>query len=85
LNSEKEIILKYCKTVKTHDIDHLQDAIENARYIESGEYKMMNGCPSSYGVEEHVGICEIEEHKDWDINKLTDMCNRCWKNVLDIS
>lgn len=80
--NNKDTILEYCKTVMTHDIDHLQNAIENARYIENGEYEMMNGCPSAYGLDYHVGICEIEEIDDYTEPQKIDMCNRCWLAVL---
>ena len=84
MSSEREIILNYCKTVETNDIEHLQNAIENARYIKDSDYKMMNGCPSTYGLDEHVGLCEIEETDDYKEPQKTDMCNRCWKQVLGI-
>jgi hypothetical protein len=84
LSNQKEVILNYCKTIETHDVDHLQDAIENARYIKNGEYKMMNGCPCNYGLDDHIGLCEIEETDDYTEQQKTDMCDRCWKQVLDI-
>jgi hypothetical protein len=81
-NLSKIIILNYCKTLKTHDIDHLQSAIENERYIENGEYEMMNGCPRTYGLNDHIGLCEIEDTDHYTEQQKTDMCNRCWNQVL---
>lgn len=79
----KDTIYTYCKTVRTHDIDHLHNALENARYIEKAEYEQMNGCPSSYGLEDHVGICEIENTDAYTQLQIMNMCHRCWKNVLE--
>lgn len=78
-----EIILNYCKTFKTHDTEHLQHAIENARSIENGEYRMINGCPSAYGLDVNVGLCEIEETNRYTEHEKINMCNRCWKEVLE--
>lgn len=82
MKKNKEIILHYCDTVKTHDIDHLQDALENKRYIENKEYEMLNGCPSNYGLDDHVGLCEIED-VGHDIKKQTEQCLKCWKQALE--
>lgn len=84
MSNEKEIILKYCKTVKTHDIEHLEKSIENARYIENGQYEMLNGCPSAYGLDDHVGLCEIE-NVGQDYKLQSEQCLKCWKQVLGVS
>jgi hypothetical protein len=81
LENGKEIILNYCKTVKTHDIDHLQSSIENVWYIEKNDYEMLNGCPSTYGLDDYVGFCEIENvGQEWEKQK--EQCLKCWKNAL---
>lgn len=83
MSNGKEVILNYCKTVQTHDIDHLQSAIENTKYIEKGEYHMLNGCPSTYGLDDFVGLCEIEDvGQDWE--RQSKQCLSCWKKALEV-
>lgn len=83
MSNGKEIVLNYCKTVKTHDIEHLQHAIENQRYIEKGDYEMLNGCPSTYGLDDHVGLCETEDVGQ-DYEKQKEQCLKCWKQALGV-
>lgn len=83
MSNGKETVLHYCKTVKTHDIEHLEKAIENQRYIKKGEYDMLNGCPSAYGLDDHVGLCEIEDVGQ-DYKKQSEQCLKCWKNALEV-
>jgi hypothetical protein len=80
-SSAKETVLHYCRTVQTHDIHHLQNCLDNEKLIEKCEYRQMSGCPSSYGLDNHVGLCEIEAVGD-DIKKGMDQCEACWKQAL---
>lgn len=82
MSKGKELILHYCKNVETHNIDHLQQAIENERYIESGEYDMLNGCPSTYGLDDYVGLCETEDVGE-EYEKQKKQCLNCWKKALN--
>lgn len=82
MSEKRELILNYCKTLQTHDVEHLQSAIENQRLIEKGEYDMLNGCPSTYGLDDYVGLCE-EEDVGQDFKKQNLQCLNCWKKALD--
>lgn len=79
----KEIILNYCSTVKTHDIEHLQKAIENEKYIKAEKYEMLNGCPSTYGLDNHIGLCEKENIEN-DFVLQDEQCLKCWKEALEV-
>lgn len=83
MSNGKEIILTYCRKVETHDIDHLQSAIENQRYIENEEYHLLNGCPITYGLDDYIGLCEIENvGRDWA--KQSKQCLDCWTQALQV-
>ena len=85
MRSGKEIVLEYCETVETHDINHLHSSIENGRDIKSGEYLEdkyeLSSCPSAYGLDEWDGLCFEEEVKG---NKAQgEQCRKCWLQALD--
>jgi hypothetical protein len=82
MSNGKEIVLEYCNQFKMPDLEHIEQAIENKRMIEKGEYRYLNGCPSNFGLEKHIGICEIEETDDYTPQQQSDMCERCWKQAL---
>ena len=83
----KEKVLEYCKRFTMPDLSHIENAIDNARMIEKGEYKYLNGCPSAYGLDDYVGICE--EMKDGEYEALgmaeqENVCEACWKRALGV-
>lgn len=78
----KDIILNYCKAVKTHDINHLQNALDNERCITYEEYDKMSGCPSNFGLDSYIGLCEIEVVDS--LGKQEQQCLKCWKQALGV-
>lgn len=80
----KEIILNYCSELKTNDIDYLQNALENKSLIEHKEFHLLNGCPSNYGLDDHVGLCEIEDVGN-EFKKQEAQCLSCWKQALGVT
>lgn len=81
----KDAILKYCDQFSESSIEHIQNALENKYLIERGEYRFLNGCPSSYGLDDYMGLCETEEKKGNGSNKeFEDMCEMCWKKALGV-
>jgi hypothetical protein len=61
----------------------MEDAIENKRLIEEGEFRYLNGCPSSYGLDHYVGLCE-EEKIIGNVSQM-DQCECCWRKALNVS
>lgn len=80
----KEAVLAYCSQYSRSSIEHMEQAIENKRLIEQGRYSELSGCPSNFGIDDHVGLCEIEETVDYTENQKMDMCERCWKQALGV-
>lgn len=83
----KDIILKYCDTVETHDINHLENCLDNGRLIKelnndiNIDYGYFCGCPSSCGLDFYFeGLCHIE---DVDDNLQDKQCEQCWKEALE--
>lgn len=83
MSSGKEVVLSYCQNIQTHDIDHLQNCLDNERLIKEGNYEQLSGCPSNYGLDDHVGLCEIEDVGQ-DYKKQSEQCLKCWKQALDV-
>jgi hypothetical protein len=85
LTNGKETVLNYCGQFSASSIEHMEQAIENKKLIEKGDYKYLNGCPSNFGLDDHAGICEIEETDNYTEPQKLDMCERCWKQALGVS
>lgn len=82
MTNNKLTVIQYCGSVKTHDIDHLQNAIDNKRSIEGNQYENLVGCPSAYGLDDHEGLCgKIDVGKDYEKQK--EQCLQCWTNALE--
>lgn len=79
--SGRDTVLKYCSQWSLASYEHIQNAIENKRLIEQERYSELNGCPSSYGLDEFVGLCE-EENVSWKAQD--DQCEMCWKKALGV-
>lgn len=85
--SSKEDVLKYCNTFKNVDLEHIGNALENAKLINKGEYRYLNGCPSSFGLDDYVGICEEDMEVDYaslNPRQQFDVCEACWKRALGV-
>ncbi len=78
----KDTVLKYCNQFTSISIDHIENAIENKRLIEQGRYSELNGCPSSYGLEEFDGLCDEEEVEFGKAQN--EQCEICWKTALGV-
>ncbi len=83
MRSGEEIVLEYCDTIKTHDIDHLRSCLNNARDIREGKHFKyeLSGCPSSYGLDEWDGLCFEEEVKGFKAQ--SEQCKKCWIQALE--
>lgn len=78
----KEIINSYCEKLKKIDIKHIEEAVENKRLIEEGKYRELNGCPQNFGLENYIGLCEIEKVEE--TLQQINQCERCWKKALNV-
>lgn len=74
--SNIEKCIKFCKSLETHDIDYLQNAISNLAILkeEKVDYAKLEGCPNNYGLDDSVEFCAE--------NTGLDICFRCWKDAL---
>jgi hypothetical protein len=98
MKTGKEIIMNYCKNVQCHDIDHLsncEDVLIELRKVDKGkefEYTNVDVCPSSYGLDDFVGTCQLSKENedtydclantDWD--KMCEFCQKCWLQALNL-
>lgn len=74
-------VLQYCDTLKTNDVDHLMNAIENSRLVKDDHYDMLNGCPQNYGLDDVTGLCEeTDVGQVWEDQK--KQCLNCWTMAL---
>lgn len=80
----KEKVLAYCGQFSRSTVEHMEESIENKRLIEQERYRELNGCPSNFGLDEHVGLCETEETDEYTEPQKMDMCERCWKQALGV-
>lgn len=83
----KDDVLKYCEQFSPADIEHAEQAIENARMIKKGVYRYLNGCPANFGLDDYVGICEELPDVELDsqsADESNDMCEACWKRALGV-
>lgn len=80
----KNKIIEYCKELGKIDTKHIEEAVENKRLIEAGKYRELNGCPQNFGLDDYVGLCEIEKEPKSYQDEL-NQCERCWKKALNIN
>jgi hypothetical protein len=80
METGKETILNYCKQFSESSIDHIQNCLDNKGMIEKGEYKYLEGCPSSFGLDHFEGLC-CEEQED-GLESQYEQCEECWKMAL---
>lgn len=80
--SGKDAVLNYCNQFSNVSIEHIEHARENAKMIENGQYRFLNGCPSSYGLDAFSGLCVEEEVENND--EQIDQCEECWKKALNV-
>lgn len=69
MKTNKEIILEYCDNVQTGDIDHLQSCIDVRNALRNTELsherlldRLDGPCPSSMGLNDHIGLCYTTEY-----------------------
>lgn len=85
----KQRILTYCNNVKSgiNDIDHLYNCIDIINAIEKsdGSEYDLDFCANNYGLDEYVGLCEIESlsPSKYSTNDQIEQCKKCWKIALD--
>lgn len=81
----KEQILKYCGQWDVNSLQHMEQAMENKRLIERGLYDLLNGCPSGFGLDDHIGLCETDPlPKDAKYSEQCSQCETCWKLALEV-
>lgn len=79
----KDKFVNYCEKLEKLDVKHIEEAVENKYLVEKGKYRQLNGCPQNFGVDDYVGLCEIEEVQG--IIEQTNQCERCWKKALNVN
>jgi len=72
-------IIRYCKLMSKVDIEHVENCKLNLAYIQHNKLDKLIGCPSGFGLDEHIGLCEIEEVSQELQNK---QCKTCWEKAL---
>lgn len=83
MSNGKENVLNYCSQFSSYSIEHMENALENKKLIEQEKYEDLNGCPSSYGLDEFNGLC-FEETLGEDYSEQSQQCERCWKKALGV-
>jgi hypothetical protein len=78
----KKDILAYCREVAESDMDHIQAAKDNLDMITKGEYRNLIGCPNSFGLDDHVGLCETETVEGYYAQ--CNQCEQCWREALGV-
>lgn len=74
-------ILDYCTRLSKNDTEHIEQAKENKWLIEQGRYRELNGCPSAFGLDDYIGLCEVEEVEQ---SEQFNQCEQCWKKALEV-
>lgn len=79
--TNKEKILEYCKNYKSDDIYSLmvRDDIVIGLSGENKKMYLLSGCPTSWGLEDFLGICY---NKDVIVDS-DSLCMECWDRVLN--
>lgn len=63
----------------------MQNALENMVYIKEEKYENLNGCPSSYGLDDYLGLCYEEGAEGYEAyDAQLEQCKRCWKRALGV-
>jgi len=82
MKTGKDVILNYCETIKTHDIEHLQNCLDNEKDIKNGDLSILAGCPMNFGLDDFEGLCEKEDVHGWQAQSL--QCYNCWRQALEL-
>lgn len=87
MKTGKEIMLNYCQSVHTHDLDHLESCREVKEGLEKESYSLLDShCPSVYGLGAlYLEQCFIEDiPSTWVTNREQDeQCKKCWRLAMD--
>ena len=78
--TNKEKIIKYCETVETHCMDHLQGCqdVLSGLTVENCKNYILDHCPSAFGLDDFNGLCHTEGSMG-----TVDQCKRCWAMALE--
>lgn len=80
----KEVVINFCENVETHDIDYLENVLNNLHVLKKNQpVADLSGCPSSYGLEYYEGLCFQEDTKNMSLKEKEKMCNDCWRKALE--
>lgn len=83
----KKKVLDYCEKFVRIDFEHICAAQDNFRAIKEERYSDLAGCPSGFGLDDYVGLCELETEEVLEKQSYTDacdMCEKCWKQALGV-
>ena len=47
------------------------------------DYNLFEGCPQNFGLDDYIGLCELEENKNISENDIYKLCESCWKKALN--
>ena len=80
----KKQLLIFAKNVETHDIDYLENVLNNLHVLKKHQPGAhLSGCPSSYGLEYYEGLCFQANTENMSLKEKEKMCNDCWKKALE--
>ncbi|WP_461206898.1 hypothetical protein [Clostridium sp. DL1XJH146] len=87
IKTGKEIMLNYCQTILSHNIEELQACkdIENGLIKNDFENYLGGYCPNSFGLENYEGKCCFDDIADIPNNmaELKKRCKSCWQIALN--
>lgn len=82
-NNPRKAVINFCRNIKTHDIEYLEQANHNLYILEhnkSTDYLL--GCPNNYGLDFFVGLCWKEYPKEMTNKEKEELCRECWEKAL---
>lgn len=77
----KNVILNYCNQYSDSMISHIENCQWNKEQIKKEEYSKLEGCPSSFGLDDYDRLCFTE---DVAAHKQSEQCESCWKKALGV-
>ena len=83
MSNGRNRVLNHCSQYSYSDLDYIQSCLDNERAIKEGRYRDLEGCPSSFGLEEFLGLCYEDTVEDYLEQR--NQCEMCWKQALGVS
>ena len=82
----KEKVINYCnRMLEEISVEHLEacQEVRDLLKCEDNDY-LTDYCPSSYGLDNYKGLCEINNESDKLLiyDEQVDQCKKCWEIAL---